>query len=537
MDVVYKARQVKLNRPVALKMILGGALAGPEDLSRFRREAEAVARLQHPNIVQIHEVGEWRRSEGDPALPFCCLEFCSGGRLADKLAGTPLAPREAATLAEVLARAVQAAHEAGIVHRDLNPANVLLTDEGTPKITDFGLAKRLDEVGQTQSGAIMGTPAYLAPEQALGRSKEIGPAADVYALGAILYEMLTGRTPFTGGDTLELLQQAVHDEPVPPRLLRPSCPRDLETICLKCLEKEPPRRYAGANALADDLRNFLDGKPVTARPTGPLGRAWRWGRRNPGLAVSGAVAVFLLVGPVRFDPRREVALTARPTDSGRWEARVWDVRTGEAAGPPLVHADFVWAAGFSPDGRLCATGCQDRTARLWDARTGQPVGEPLRHPAPVKEVTFSPDRTVLATATDAGTVHFWEADTGKPRGLLMRHEKTVAALAFSPDGDLLATGCRDGTAQLWEAATGLPLGPRLRHGGPLTAVAFGRDGRTVLTGSRDGTARLWPVPSPAGREGSATPWVEVLTGLTLERGGAPLALDAAAWRERRERLP
>src|SRR5665213_3615278 len=239
MGVVYKARQSKLNRLVALKMILAGEYAGEKELARFRTEAEAVARLQHPNIVQIFEVGE------HDGHPYFSLEFVDGGSLAQKLDGTPLPPQQAARLVETLARAMHAAHQAGVVHRDLKPANVLLTADGTPKITDFGLAKKLDaDAGQTQSGAIMGTPSYMAPEQAGGKSNEIGPAADTYAMGAILYECLTGRPPFKASTPLDTVLQVVSDEPAPPRKLQSKTPRDLETICLKCLQKAPSKRYA-----------------------------------------------------------------------------------------------------------------------------------------------------------------------------------------------------------------------------------------------------------------------------------------------------
>ncbi len=261
MGVVYKARQLGLGRIVALKMILHAEHAGAEERRRFRAEAEAVARLQQPNIVQIHEVGEHK------GLPYFSLEFCAGGSLAGKLNGTPLPPVEAARLVETLARAMQAAHQAGVVHRDLKPANVLLADDGTPKVTDFGLAKTMDAPGQTNTGAIMGTPSYMAPEQAGGR-KDVGPAADVYALGAILYELLTGRPPFKAATLLDTLHEVVNVEPVAPRQLHSRTPKDLETICLKCLQKEQAKRYADAAALAEDLRRFLAGEPVAARRVG-----------------------------------------------------------------------------------------------------------------------------------------------------------------------------------------------------------------------------------------------------------------------------
>jgi tRNA A-37 threonylcarbamoyl transferase component Bud32 len=289
MGVVYQARQTKLHRLVALKMILAGGHAGAADLARFQTEAEAIARLQHPNIVQVHEVGE---HEGKP---FLALEFCSGGSLEKKLNGTPLPPREAAQLIETLARAMDAAHRQHVVHRDLKPANVLLTGDGTPKITDFGLAKQLDAASHTQTNAILGTPSYMAPEQAGARSKDIGPATDVYALGAILYELLTGRPPFKAATPLDTVLQVVSDEPVPPTQLQSKTPRDLETICLKCLHKEPGKRYATAAALADDLRRFQAGEPIQARPVGRVERGAKWVRRNPALALMAITLMLTLI--------------------------------------------------------------------------------------------------------------------------------------------------------------------------------------------------------------------------------------------------
>ncbi len=288
MGVVYKARQVKLKRFVALKVIPAGPRAGPEQLARFRREAESVARLQHPHIVQIHEVGE---HEG---APYLALEFVEGGSLHQKVSGKPQPPGEAAALVEVLARATHYAHERGVVHRDLKPANILLTAGGTPKVADFSLAKCLDDdAGQTRTGAILGTPSYMAPEQAAGGTMPVGPAADVYALGAILYECLTGRPPFLAATVLETLEQVRGQEPVSPRHLQPKVPRDLDTVCLKCLRKEPARRYAGALALAEDLRRFGDGLPILARPPHAAERAWRWCRRRP--VVAGLLALLVVV--------------------------------------------------------------------------------------------------------------------------------------------------------------------------------------------------------------------------------------------------
>ena len=292
--VVYRARHRELNRLVALKMILAGPHLSPEARRRFKVEGQAIARMKHPNIVQVYEVGE------QAGCPYLCLELVEGENLAFRLAGMPQPAAEAARILTILAGAVDYAHREGVIHRDLKPANVLLANEGTVKITDFGLAKLLPLPGaaenrMTDSGMILGTPAYIAPEQARGHVGEIGPAADVYALGAILYELLTGRPPFQGPSPMETLLQAAHQEPVPPSRLNPKAPRDLETICLKCLSKEPQRRYASAAALADDLTRFSEGRPIQARPLGWGERSWRWCRRNPAAAAL-LVTALALVG-------------------------------------------------------------------------------------------------------------------------------------------------------------------------------------------------------------------------------------------------
>ncbi|HZY90350.1 MAG TPA: serine/threonine-protein kinase, partial [Gemmataceae bacterium] len=288
MGVVYRARHRALNRPVAAKMLLAGAYAGPRELARFRQEAEAVAGLRHPNIVQVYDAGD---VEG---RPFFTMELVEGGSLARQLAGTPQPVRRAAELVAILAGAVQFAHQSGIVHRDLKPANILLTAEGTPKISDFGLARRLDGGGGlTQSGTPVGTPSYMAPEQARGQTRSIGPAVDVYALGAILYELLTGRPPFRAETAAETVLQVVYQEPLPPARLNARVPRDLETICLKCLHKEPQRRYATAAALAEDLHCFLRGEAIAARPEGRLERLVRRVRQRPILSAALAAGTLL----------------------------------------------------------------------------------------------------------------------------------------------------------------------------------------------------------------------------------------------------
>jgi tetratricopeptide (TPR) repeat protein len=291
MGVVYQARHLALHRLVALKTIRTRADARPEMVDRFRTEAEAIARLVHPNIIQVYEVGE---IDGQPYL---ALEFVAGGSLARRLDGAPLPPRPAAELIQVLARAVHAAHRHGVIHRDLKPANVLLAEDGTPKITDFGLAKLVgtDRAGQTQTGAVIGTPSYMAPEQASGDHREVGSAIDVYALGAILYEMLTGHPPFRGATPLETLDQVRNREPMPPSRLQPGIPRDLGTICLKCLHKDPAQRYLSAEALSDDVAAFLQGEPIRARPVGVRERAWKWARRHPAWTGLAAVSSFAVL--------------------------------------------------------------------------------------------------------------------------------------------------------------------------------------------------------------------------------------------------
>jgi WD40 repeat protein/tetratricopeptide (TPR) repeat protein/predicted Ser/Thr protein kinase len=504
MGVVYRARQAGLNRLVALKVLLAGAHAGPADLARFKAEAEAAARLQHPDIVQVYEVGEHR------GLPYFSLEYCAGGSLAQRLDGTPLPARQAAELVQVLARAIHAAHRAGVVHRDLKPANVLLTDAGTPKITDFGLARRLDDASRlTQSGAILGTPSYMAPEQAGGK-KTIGPAADVYALGAILYELLTGRPPFRAETPLDTVLQVLADEPVPPSRLVPKLPRDLETVCLKCLHKDPARRYASAESLADDLQAFLDGRPIAARPVGRLERAWRWCRRNPALATAAAaVALALLAGTavstafaLRANANAEQARQAQHTaETAQTEEAKQRAAAQELArsnrrqainllvsnGNRLLRADdpggalpwFAEAARLDPNdpahaGRLDgALALLPRPVFFW------------RHGQMVNHLAVSPDGRRVVTGGDDGTARVRDLSTGGSVGKPLKISGTVTTVAFSPDGRRFAAGGGiiglRGEVRVGDAATGAAVGPALHLPGWVLSVGFSADGTRVLT--------------------------------------------------------
>jgi serine/threonine-protein kinase len=306
-------------------------------VERFAREAEAVAGLRHANVVQVYDVGDLN------GRPYYTMELVGGGSLAQKAAGRPLPARQAAALVVALAEAVQVAHQSGIVHRDLKPSNVLLTDDGTPKVTDFGLARRLESaVSLTQTGVPVGTPSYMAPEQVHGQKEAIGPATDVYALGAILYELLTGRPPFQAATAAATLQQVLDDDPAPPGRPDAPVPRDLQTICLKCLHKEPARRYPSAAALAEDLRHFLRGEPVAARRAGRLERIARWVRHRPALAVllAGTVGLALTAAGGAGWLIGQRILTARGVEAELREA----VRLQQEAALPAAGAALQRAA-------------------------------------------------------------------------------------------------------------------------------------------------------------------------------------------------
>jgi WD40 repeat protein len=523
MGVVYRASQVSLKRLVALKMILAGALATPRDVARFRAEAEAAANLDHPHIVPIYEVGEHDGQQ------YYAMRFVEG----TSLAGRPRSDaRTEARLMAAVAAAVHHAHRRGILHRDLKPSNILVDPAGTPFVADFGLAKRVDtDRSLTEPGALVGTPRYMSPEQAAGR-KDLTVAVDVYSLGVVLYERLTGRTPFTGETVLEVLRQVRETEPPRPSSLTPGLDRDLETICLKCLEKDAPKRYASAEALADDLERWLHGEPIAARPVGAIERGWRWCRRNPAVAsllVLTSLSLVLGAGVATFfavragqraaeaeESERRMRLAQAEEKAARGEAghssyinritlanRAWEAgniafarQHLEATSPALRGWEYrflarlvyrpeqtfvppnggVTAAVLSPDGKRIAG-----ANRVWDALTGR---ELFALEEPGDRPVFSPDSKLLMTGGMKGV---WVQDAQTGRVVFTVPEGRRAA--FSPDGKRLATAGDNGV-RVWDARTGrkvlfLTAGPT-----PVADVAYSPTGKQIVAVVDDKTVKV-----------------------------------------------
>ncbi len=559
MGIVYKARQISLNRAVALKMIRTARFASDDDLRRFQNEAEAVARLDHPNIVPIFEVGQFEDQH------YFSMKLIAGERLDKRLKDYVADPRRAARLVAVTAGAIHHAHQRGILHRDLKPANILIDSDGHPHVTDFGLAKRVDRDSElTRSGAIVGTPAYMAPEQASGSRGAVTTSTDVYELGAVLFALLTGRAPFGGATVLDTLEQVRERPPEPLRKLNPRVPRDLEVISLKCLEKDPRRRYASADALDEDLKRWLAGEPIAARPVGNAARAWMWCRRNPIVAGAAALVAASLVAAsllsllyaneqyLRATEQAEASATIsglnvslekerndlktsvadlnrrlamlcferaqRAFDSGQvnhgllWLAETWRyaLQADDRAWQHLARANLsYWRyqdpeirsavshyLACSPDGKTILAGGEGTSVRLWDVDSARPIGQPMvPEEGLIRSPVFSRDCKTIVTTGGAKTARLWDAATGLLVGQPLVHQDFVTSTAFSPDGKIVLTGSMDRTARLWDARTGRPIGGPMVHHDPVWSAVFSPDGKTILTEGSGKAARLWNAAS------------------------------------------
>jgi WD40 repeat protein/tetratricopeptide (TPR) repeat protein len=512
MGVVYLARQGRLNRLCALKMILGGVHADPAAVARFLAEAELVARLKHPHVVQIHALGE------HDGLPYFELEYMEGGSLDLKLDGTPWPARRAAALMEPLARAVAEAHRLDIVHRDLKPGNVLLGADGTPKLTDFGLAKaRGADSGLTGTEAILGSPSYMAPEQAEGRTREAGPLADVYSLGAIFYELLTGRPPFKGATVLQTLEQVKHAEPVHATRLIPGLPRDADTIALKCLEKSPGRRYPSAGALADDLRRFLDNEPITARPVSALERIVKYARRRPALAASFVIVHVLLAALLGLGIWSYAQIRASLDEAKRARDRAEALATSEAR--TRASAQLISARLAHQRGRAFAEAGAVDQGLVWMGRA-------------LAMAPSNDEGTQLRDAV-AASQQAWLSRLIRPRWLAAA-SSPARALAIDSEGKRLATGHTDGTIRLWDLTDGRRIAAMERRGDEIEDLDFLPDGRLLSLGFqstaavlRDGRtlarvaalpATPWGLPPPTWQSATISPAGDALLLTSQERG-------------------
>jgi WD40 repeat protein len=506
MGIVFKARQVSLDRIVAVKLLLAGALSSPEYVKRFRVEASAAASLQHPNIVAIHEVGVHQGQH------YLVMDYVTGPSLARLAAQQPLPVKRAAGYLKTVAEAVHYAHEHGILHRDLKPSNVLLDASDQPRVTDFGLAKRFEgDTELTLSGPVVGSPSYMPPEQAVAKRGKVSRRSDVYGMGAMLYHLLTGRAPFQAATLTETLDLVLHTEPVELRLLNPAAPRDLETICLKCLEKEPDKRYATALMVAEELGRFLEGKPVLARPVGRLAKSWRWCRRNPRLALTTGTAVLcLLLGlaGVTWQWRRAESQRARAGAEGllaRRNAYAADMKeVGRAVEDNNLGRARELLDAYRPEEKSEVRGPESKVdlrgwewRYLWARCRGEERSTFCQYSNAVTALSFSPDGRWLAVRRDDDAVTVWDTVSKQSVGEL-RGAGYYKALSFAPQGNLLAWGNADASGRpvvsLWDVSTRNESG-RLPLSNELASVAFSPDARTMATLDEGRVLTLWDVAS------------------------------------------